>query len=86
MSYNFDDKPTVTYVGNLLHIATTTTSIDYPLDDLEKITFGEGIAASVDMLTVTGAQSPIQLYDINGKLLRQASSSEDRQTEQPIKS
>lgn len=69
VSYSFADKPVVTYVEDNLHVSTNNVSIDYPLSDLVKLTFTES-GSSIGELRVEDNNSPIQIYDVNGGLIK----------------
>lgn len=69
VSYSFADKPVVTYVEDNLHVTTNHVSIDYPLSELVKLTFSES-GSSIGELRVEDNNSPIQIYDANGRMIK----------------
>lgn len=75
VSYSFAEKPVVTYVGENLHVSTDKVSIDYPLAELEKLTFDDS-EASIGELRVEGQTSPVCIYRMDGKLVKRQEPSE----------
>ena len=75
VSYGFAEKPVVTYVGEILHVSTDKVSIDYPLAELEKLTFDDS-DASIGELRVEGQTSPVCIYRMDGTLVKRQESSE----------
>lgn len=69
VSYSFADKPVVTYVEDNLHVSTNNVSIDYPLSELVKLTFTES-GSSMGELRLDDNNSPIQIYDANGRSIK----------------
>lgn len=74
VSYSFEDKPVVSYQGDYLHVATAKISVDYPLSELEKMTFEEN-ASAVDELR-TESPAAVLIYTLEGRLLRMVEASE----------
>lgn len=69
VSYSFADKPEVSYQGEYLRVSTAKVSVDYPLQNLEEITFSDN-ASSIHELSTEGVASDIQVYTLDGRLLR----------------
>ena len=81
VEYAFKDKPVVTYNGEFLVISVSGGSVEYPLSDMQKFTFGEAddvvtrIVAPVDV-----APQPTFIYTLDGKLVRTFQPTEDGKT------
>ena len=81
VEYAFKDKPVVTYNGEFLVISVSGGSVEYPLSDMQKFTFGEAddvvtrIVAPVDV-----APQPTFIYSVSGVLMRTYQPNEDRTT------
>ena len=81
VEYAFSEKPVVTYKGEYLIISVPGASVEYPLSNMEKFTFGEvdnmvtRIKAPVDV-----APQPTYIYSLDGKLMRTLQPSEDGTT------
>lgn len=67
VSYSFAENPIMTYVGNNLHLTTTSVSIDYPLADLQKLTFS-GKESSIGEFRVDGTEALIKVFRLDGSL------------------
>lgn len=68
--YSFDETPVATYVGDYMHVATSKSSIDYPLSNLEKITFS--ISTHFYELSTEGVNSDIDIYSVDGVHVKKA--------------
>lgn len=79
VSYGFSEKPVITCVGEDLHLSTTSVSVDYPMANVQRITF-EDSPASVDEIRVDEDKSYQQepsglyIYNTNGLLLKKVNS------------
>lgn len=71
VTYAFADEPVVTYQGSLLVLTTTTTSVEYPLSDVEKITFGDTDTAidQIEMDGTPGNDQEVVIYSLNGNIV-----------------
>lgn len=69
VSYGFAETPVVTYVGEKLHVSTDKVSIDYPLAELEMLTFDDS-EASIGELRLEGQTSPVYIYRMDGILVK----------------
>ena len=69
VSYGFAEKPVLTYEGENLHVSTDKVSIDYPLAELEMLTF-DNREASIGELRVEGQPVGMNIYRIDGTLVK----------------
>ncbi len=69
VSYGFAEKPVLTYVDDNLHVSTERVSIDYPLAELEMLTFDDR-EASIGELRVEGQTVGMNIYRIDGTLVK----------------
>lgn len=69
VSYGFAEKPVLTYVDDNLHVSTERVSIDYPLAELEMLTFDDR-EASIGELRVEGQTAGMNIYRIDGTLVK----------------
>lgn len=69
VSYGFAEKPVLTYVDDNLHVLTERVSIDYPLAELEMLTFDDR-EASIGELRVEGQTAGMNIYRIDGTLVK----------------
>lgn len=67
--YGFSEKPKVTYEGNTLKLVTKSVSIEFPLTNLDKLSFEEELT-KIDLLHYDGKESDILIYNQNGVLLK----------------
>ena len=72
------EKPVVTYKGDVLILTTESTTVEYPLADLQKFTFEETADAveSVRMNQPTG-DGTVRIYNVSGTLMRTIQPSEN---------
>lgn len=68
-SYGFTENPIVTYEGNTLKVSTETVSIEFPLTNLDKLSFEDELT-KIDLLHIEGKRSDILIYNQNGVLLK----------------
>lgn len=81
VEYAFSEKPVVTYRNGYLIISAAEASVEYPMANLQKFTFGE----VSDMVTrVKPAKDvkpqPTQIYNVSGILVRTLQPVEDGTT------
>ena len=78
VSYALSEKPVVTYKGDVLVLTTESTTVEYPLADLQKFTFEETADAveSVSMNQPKG-DGTVRIYNVSGILLRTIQPSEN---------
>ena len=78
VSYALSEKPVVTYKGDVLILTTESTTVEYPLADLQKLTFEETADAveSVSMNQPRG-DGTVRIYNVSGALLRTIQPSEN---------
>lgn len=67
--YSFSAKPKLTYVEDLLHVSTDEIEIDYPISELEKLTFDNDTPVSINTLCFSGESAKVYIYRMNGSLL-----------------
>lgn len=87
ISYSFSEKPVVTCTDDGIHLVTNSVEVDYPLSNLEKFTFEDGIAPTDIISThfADGKSSPIKVYNTNGILIRTLEPSDDGSVEFPLR-
>lgn len=76
VSFAFSEKPVVTYTDTGIHLVTTRVEVDYPMANLEKWTFSDDEAASIDVLRTDGTSDDIRIYNTAGVLVRTIPQSE----------
>ena len=76
VSYGFAEKPVLTYVDDNLHVSTERVSIDYPLAELEMLTFDDR-EASIGELRVEGQTAGMNIYRIDGTLVKRIEAKEE---------
>ena len=78
VSYALSEKPVVTYKGDVLILTTESTTVEYPLADLQKFTFEETADAveSVRMNQPKG-DGTVRIYNVSGTLVRTIQPSEN---------
>ena len=78
VSYALLEKPVVTYDGNVLVLKTETVSVEYPLSDLEKLTFSN-VESSVESIFASGISGDrsIRIFDISGRSVKTISEDEN---------
>lgn len=71
VEFAFSTQPVVTYSGGNLVVATSETTVEYPLSDVEKFTFNEATDA-VERITAAAnvAPQPTLIYGVDGVLMR----------------
>lgn len=71
VEYAFSEKPVVTYSNGNLVISVPGASVEYPLSNMEKFTFGE-VTDMVTRITapVDVAPQPTYIYNVSGVLMR----------------
>lgn len=74
VSYALSEKPVVTYVKDQLHLTTSKVTIDYPLSNLEKLTFDDQPSA-IDELRVEADDASLSIYRLDGSLVQQVEAS-----------
>ena len=81
VEYSFAEKPVVTYSGGYLVISAAEASVEYPLSNLQKFTFGE-VSDNVTRIKAPAeaAPQPTYIYNISGILVRTLQPTEDGTT------
>ena len=71
VSYALSEKPIVKYKGDVLVLTTESTTVEYPLSDLQMFTFSETEDAveSVTMKLPKGDDT-VRIYNVSGILVR----------------
>lgn len=79
--YALSEKPVVTYRGDVLILMTESTTVEYPLVDLQKFTFEETADAveSVRMDQPKG-DGTVRIHNVSGTLVRTIQPSENNGT------
>ena len=81
VEYAFSEKPVVTYKDGYLVISAAEASVEYPLSNMQKFTFGEVSDHVTRITTLTGmAPEPTFIYNVGGILMRTLQPSEDGNT------
>lgn len=65
----FLDKPIVTYEGNTLKVFTKTVSIEFPLTELDKLSFEDELT-DIKLQHIEKGSSDILIYNEKGVLLK----------------
>lgn len=73
VSYGFSEKPVVTYAGEYMHVETVSVSIDYPVSNVQKLTFKDS-ESSIGELRVEEESSDLLIYNLKGQLVKKAES------------
>ena len=81
VEFAFSEKPVVTYSAGRLVISVAEASVSYPLEDVEKFTFGE-VDDQVTRITapVNEKPQPTYIYSVDGKLMRTFKPGDDGKT------
>jgi len=81
VEFAFSEKPVVTYCGGYLVISVQGASVEYPLSNMQKFTFGE-VSDFEDRITAPADMKPqpTYIYNVGGVLLRIFQPSEDGST------
>lgn len=65
----FLDKPIITYEGNTLKVSTKNVSIEFPLTELDKLSFEDGLA-DIKLQNIERESSDIFIFNEKGVLLK----------------
>lgn len=68
-SCSFKDKPIITYKENVLCLSSASVKIEYPLSELEKLTFSEN-ESDIESLRVDANSVEVCIYTANGQLMK----------------
>lgn len=68
VTFSLSEKPVVTYSSDILVLTTQTTKVEYPLSDLEKVTFSD-IESKVESISASGLSGDrtIRIYNLSGR-------------------
>ena len=71
VEYSFAEKPVVTYADGYVVISCDAASVMYPLENMQKFTFGE-VTDQVTRITAPEgtAPQPTYIYNVGGVLMR----------------
>lgn len=71
VTYSFKDKPVITYRDDVLVLTTDQVSVEYPLIELDKLTFSD-MECSVESITMSQPKGDgiARIYNISGTLVR----------------
>lgn len=78
VSYAFSEKPELTYVDDNLHLKTTKVEVDYPLSNLEMMTFEDNDNIATGIISAEGIAEDTKIYNLNGVLLKTIPASEGK--------
>lgn len=73
VSYGFSEKPVVTYTREYMHVETVSVSIDYPVSNVQKLTFKDS-ESSIGELRVEEESLDLLIYNLKGQLVKKAES------------
>ena len=81
VEFAFSEKPVVTYSGGCLVISLQGASVEYPLSNMQKFTFGE-VSDQWTRIVAPADQKPqpTYIYNVGGVLLRTLQPSDDGTT------
>lgn len=71
-SYLFSDQPVVTYSSDNLVITTQKVTVEYPIADLERVTFSETEDSAIDQVKMNSngeADNTVTVYGMNGNVV-----------------
>lgn len=68
VTFTFDEKPVVTFSDEILNVATDSVSVEFPFEDIEKITFEDGVTA-IESIRINDGKGIVTIYDISGRLV-----------------
>lgn len=69
VTFTFDEKPVVTFNADTLIVNTDNISVQFPFDDVEKITFEDGVTA-IESIRVKEGNGLVSIYNMSGVLVR----------------
>lgn len=69
VSYSFSEKPRISYTSDGLHLVTSSVTVDYPLANLEKLTFEES-STDISAVYTEGVTADIQIFTASGTLVQ----------------
>lgn len=69
ISYSFSEKPKITYSENVIILTTATTQVEYPLPEMQKISFDVTADAIEQITTDNFLDEIVKIYNINGVLI-----------------
>ena len=82
VSYAFSEKPVVTYSGNSLVLTTAKVNVEYPLSNLDKLTFEDGEANAIDQVSMEApADAVTHIYNMSGVLVKSVDASKPISTD-----
>ena len=82
ISYAFSEKPVVSYSGNSLVLTTAKVNVEYPLSNLDKLTFEDGEANAIDQMSMEApADAVTHIYNISGVLVKSVEASKPISTD-----
>ncbi len=74
VSIAFAEQPKITFsADDVMTVTSSTLTLDFPYSEVEKITFDDNVTP-VQTLTVREGNTQLLIYDLSGKLVRQATS------------
>lgn len=76
VSYAFSEKPVVTYSGDNLVLKTAKVEVEYPLSNLEKLTFEDGAPDAIDSVTMDApSENVTHIFNMGGVLVKSVDAS-----------
>ena len=77
VSFAFTEKPEVTFVQpEVLKITSENLVVEFPFNEVEKITFNDEDATPVQTFAVREDSCRLSIYDLSGKLIRTVESAD----------
>ena len=82
VSYAFSEKPVVSYSGNTLVLTTAKVNVEYPLSNLDKLTFEDGEANAINQVSMEApADAVTHIYNMSGVLVKSVDASKPISTD-----
>lgn len=77
VTFSFEETPVVTFSEEILKASTGSISVEFPFNDIEKITF-EDRPTSIQSVGIKEGNGMVSIYDISGRLIRKYKSVEGK--------
>lgn len=68
--FNFADKPVITYTETDLVLTTTSTEVQYPIADIQKLTFKDSEETKVETVSEPVRDETFTVYSLEGKVVK----------------
>lgn len=77
VTFSFEETPVVSFSEEILKASTGSISVEFPFNDIEKITF-EDRPTSIQSVGIKEGNGMVSIYDISGRLIRKYKSVEGK--------